>query len=81
MEIITGMTATEIAKRTRAKSLSVVDVVSAHLARINELNPEINAVSELMTEQALADAENADANLGDGPLFGYLVAVVDAVVA
>jgi amidase len=77
------MTATELAARVRARQVSVVEVVRAHLAQIERVNPKVNAVVTLTAERALDEARDRDAALarGDavGPLCGLPVAHKDLV--
>lgn len=54
------MSARELADAIRSKQASSLEVVRAHLARIGELNPAINAVTVLLEEEALKAAEEAD---------------------
>lgn len=78
---ICTMTAVELAARIRARSLSATEVMAAHLARIAQLNPTLNAIITLLPEQAIAQARAADAALArgeaSGPLFGLPVAHKD----
>ncbi len=57
-EIVTDevnfMTARELVRRMRARELSAVDVVQAHLDQIERVNPRINAIVTLLPERALA---------------------------
>src|SRR5258706_10411636 len=77
------LTATELARRIRAREVSVTEVVQAHLAQIEQVNPKVNAIVTLTAEQALADARAKDAALArgetPGPLFGLPVAHKDLV--
>ncbi len=66
----------------RDKEVSVVDVMKAHLARIAETNPQVNAICTLLPEDdLLAQAAEKDAQLAaghtPGPLFGLPIAVKD----
>jgi amidase len=64
-------TATEIARLVRMRELGAVEVVEAHLRRIEAVNPAINAVVALDAGRALATAREIDAGRGpDGPLRG-----------
>src|SRR2546427_1407920 len=76
-------TATELAHRIRTREISATEVVQAHLAQIERVNPKVNAIVTLTAEQALADARAKDAALARGvaagPLFGLPVAHKDLV--
>ena len=73
--------AAELARRIRAREVSAREVMEAHLARIERVNPRVNAIVTLVPERALRDADAADAALarGDevGPLHGLPVAHKD----
>jgi amidase len=74
------MSATELAARTRAGELGAVEVVSAHLARLRQLDPWINSVCFLDDERAMARARQLDETTrGDWapPLLGVPVLVCD----
>ena len=75
------LTATELARRIRARDLSVTDVVRAHLAQIERVNPRVNAIVTLTAERALAEARVKDEALARGgamgPLFGLPIAHKD----
>jgi aspartyl-tRNA(Asn)/glutamyl-tRNA(Gln) amidotransferase subunit A len=61
--------ATELAPMIRQKKISPVEVVSTILARIERLEPKVNAFAHLAGEQAMAAARKAEAELmGGGPL-------------
>ena len=62
--------ATAIAQAIRAKDVSVVEVVEAHLRRIDEVNPKLNAVVKLAGDRAMAEAREADAALARGESLG-----------
>src|SRR5438093_7557732 len=76
-------TATELAHRILTREISVTEVVQAHLAQIERVNPKVNAIVTLTAEQALADARAKDAAFArgetPGPLFGLPVAHKDLV--
>jgi amidase len=63
-----------------AGELSAVEVVAAHLRRIEAVNPRVNAVVTLVPEQALADAAELDSSRAEpGLLHGLPIAVKDLV--
>jgi amidase len=49
-----------------AGELSAVELTEAHLARIEAVNPEVNAIVTLVPERALAEAAELDASLARG---------------
>jgi amidase len=59
-DAIVGLTATEMARLVRTRALSPVEVMQAHLATIERLEPQINAVCTLAAEQALDLARAAE---------------------
>ena len=71
--------ACELAGLIRQREVSARDVAASVLARIAEVNPRINALPEVMTEQALAAADACDralaAGLAPGPLHGVPVTI------
>jgi len=77
------LTATELAQLIRTKQLSAQEVMEAHLAQIERVNPTVNAIVTLLPEVALANAKAADAQLARGeavgPLHGLPVAHKDLV--
>lgn len=69
-------TATETARATRAGTISALEATEAALARMEAVNPALNAVVEGLAEEARAEAEALDA--GDapkGPLHGVPVTI------
>lgn len=76
------LSARELARRIRARELTAREVTEAHLARIEAVNPRINAIVTLTAERALEEADAADAYLATGggeppPLHGLPVAHKD----
>ena len=69
---INFMTAVELAQRIRAKEISCVEVMRAHLAQIDRVNPKVNAIVTYHPEQALEGAKAADAALQSGDNVGVL---------
>jgi amidase len=66
------MTATELARCLRSKELSAVEVMEAHLAQIERVNPKVNAIVTLLAESALKEARAADESLAHGRPLGRL---------
>ncbi len=78
---IVSLSAVELARRIRAKELSPVEVLEAFIARIEMLNPAINAVTATCYERARTEAKTAEAAVLSGadlgPLHGLPFAVKD----
>src|SRR5215207_10095686 len=66
------LSATELVRLVSAKELSVREVMEAHLAQIERVNPEVNAVVTLTAEQAMDRAHAADNALARGEEVGLL---------
>ena len=64
--------ATRLAALIRAKKLSATEVVTAHIRRIEAVNPQLNAVVCPVFERALAEAKFADEATAKGKSFGPL---------
>jgi len=77
------LSAVEQAALVRARKLSAGELLAAHLAQIERLNPRVNAICTLDAEGAAATAAAVDAELAagaePGPLAGLPVAVKDLV--
>jgi amidase len=77
------MTAVELAGRLRRKQVSAREVMTAHLAQMERVNPQINAVVTLVADQAMANAARADEAIARrgpvGVLHGLPVAHKDLV--
>jgi aspartyl-tRNA(Asn)/glutamyl-tRNA(Gln) amidotransferase subunit A len=78
---IAWMPATEMAAAIRAKKLSPVEVTRAMLARINAINPAINAYCLITREMAMEQAQSAEdavmRGAAIGPLHGVPVSIKD----
>jgi len=81
-EELTTKSATELARLIRTRTISPVEVVEAHLRRIERINPQLNAIVTLAPdalEQARA-AESALTTGGEiGPLHGVPLTVKDTI--
>jgi Asp-tRNA(Asn)/Glu-tRNA(Gln) amidotransferase A subunit family amidase len=62
----------------RSREVSPVEVVEAHLRRIEKLNPQLNAIVTL-AEDAMDNARHAEANPTDNPLYGLPITVKDTI--
>jgi amidase len=78
---IVGLPATELATRVRSGELTAVDVVRAHLAQLDAVEPRVGAFRVVRREAALAEAHAVDTALTRFamPLAGVPVAVKDNV--
>lgn len=80
---ITSMSAVQMAARIRHKELSAREALEAHLARIERVNPRVNAIVTLVPDKARAWAKEADDKQARGetlgPLHGLPVAHKDLV--
>src|SRR5262245_33120160 len=72
MSEIWQLSATELAQRIARRQLSSAEVVDAHLARIDAVNPALNAVVRVLADEARAAAAQADKRLADGETVGPL---------
>ena len=64
--------AARIAAMIREKKISAVEVTKAYIARIEAVNPKLNAVVFPAFERALQEAQRADEALAKGKLLGAL---------
>ena len=82
MREITDLTATQLAEAIRSRRLSSEETVRAFLARIDEVNPKLNAIVLLCRRSALDEARRADEAVGRGedlaPLHGVPITIKDA---
>jgi amidase len=58
--------ATDLAEAIRSRRASSQEVVEAHLRRIEEVNPSINAITVVLAEQAVEAAKAADRTVAAG---------------
>jgi amidase len=69
---------TEMVSLVRSKSISALELVNAHLDRIERRNPHLNAFTMVLADQARESARRADHGLPSGPLHGIPVTVKDS---
>src|SRR5580704_17907954 len=78
---LTRKSARELAGLIRNRSVSPVEVLDAHLATIEQINPKLNAIVTVAAEQAREAARTAESavmrNEPLGPLHGVPVAIKD----
>lgn len=79
----TDLTVVSMAENVRRKKISAVELVEAHLARIAQLNPRLNAFIALDEDRARRDAHDLDAAAarGDfrGPLHGVPLSIKSSI--
>jgi amidase len=77
---ITEQTATQLCGLIHAKTVSCREVMQAYLARIAQVNPQVNAIVSLRDEAALlADADEKDAQLARGESMGWMHGMPQAI--
>ena len=86
MDDIVYLSLTEMAECIRTKKISPVQLVDAHLSRIDELNPKLHAFVTVDTARARAQAKSAEAALGSsaksdfiGPLDGVPISIKSSI--
>ena len=72
MGVLVHLTATEMAEMVRRKKLSPTELVRAHLDRIEQLNPQINALVSIDCDGALKLARAAETTVMRGNQLGAL---------
>jgi amidase len=75
--------AVAIAERVRSGQLSALDVVDAHIQRMQAVNPALNAIVTIDLDRVRSEARAADEKMARqepvGPLHGVPVTVKDAI--
>jgi amidase len=79
MNELLGFSATKLARLIRQRDITSLELVEAHLARIAEVNPKINAAIEVFHDQALDGARAADRTPAAGPLHGVPFSIKDSI--
>ena len=70
-----ALPAAELARRIAQREVTAREVVDAHLERINEVNPAVNAVTAVLADSALAEAARVDSAVAGGQPLGPLAGV------
>jgi amidase len=76
--MLPDLSLSEMVSLVRSGSISSLELVDAHLDRIEQRNPYLNAFTMVLAEQARASARRADQGLKLGPLHGVPVTVKDS---
>ncbi len=79
MHEVLALSGTQQARLIREGAISSVDLITAHLARIEEVNPALNATVEILRETALHTAGKVDAGNVTGPLAGVPFSIKDSI--
>ena len=82
MNELNSKSAGELAQLIQKKEVSSREVVEAHLDRIKEVNPEINAVTIVLEESALKladEVDNSEADEREKPFFGVPITIKENI--
>ncbi len=75
----------QLSEAIKNRELSSVDLVELCLKRINKFNPPLNSFITVLNEQAHADAERIEKDIGQGidrgPLQGIPFSIKDIIFA
>ena len=84
MNDIVFQSAKKLARLIRTRKVSATEVMKAHIAQIEKVNPKVNAIVTFLPEAALKEAKKLDAKLARaksaadfGPLAGLPIAYKD----
>ncbi|NBS46545.1 MAG: amidase [Betaproteobacteria bacterium] len=77
---ITDLGAGELSRRIHARTLSCREVMQAYLQRIHALNPRLNAIVSMASDETLlAQADECDRELAQGRSRGWLHGIPQAI--
>lgn len=83
MDDLNFLSAVEMAKQIREKKISPVELAEAHLARIERLNPKLNAFVCVGAERVRREARQAESAVSNGtalgPLHGVPISIKSSV--
>jgi amidase len=79
MNELCNRSAIELASMIRTREVSSREVIDAHLYRIAEIDPIVNALTVVLSDQARAAADAADRTEPSGPLHGVPVTVKENI--
>lgn len=79
----TFLSAGEMAGQIRARKISALELVDAHLAKIDRLNPKLNAYVQVDADRAREQARSADLAIAEhkqiGPLHGVPISIKSCI--
>src|SRR4051794_32830642 len=75
MDDLTARSALELARLVAAREVSCAEVIEGHLARIEAVNPALNAIVVPLPDAARAEAAALDKRIADGEPVGPLAGV------
>lgn len=73
------LTLKEMVSKIKSRELSSEEVVSSYLTNISEKEPQVNAFLTIMSEEALAKAEEIDKKIAAGEKLGALAGIPIAI--
>ena len=79
MTELTALNIVETVDMIRRRAISPVELVKAHLDRIQALNPSLNCFITVMQDQALTTAREVEAKIQQGDSLGRLIGIPMAV--
>jgi amidase len=79
MHDILALSGTQQARLIRERAISSTELITTELARIDEVNPALNAAIEILREPALAAAREVDSGKLTGPLAGAPFSIKDSI--
>src|SRR5271165_465775 len=79
MHDVLSLSATQQAKLIRERKISSEELIEAYLVRIAEINPALNAATEVFADRALTEARDAGRSAIPGPLHGVPFSIKDSL--
>jgi amidase len=81
---LTHLSAAKLAELIATRQITAVAVINAHLKRIEEVNPKLNAIVQMDVDQIRSEARQADKDLSQGvnrgPLHGVPFTMKDSIL-
>ena len=83
MSEINFLSAAQMAEQIRSRKLSSIELIKAHLAQIERLNPQLNAFVQVDAEGACSQAREAESAVKQGrqigPLHGVPISIKSSI--